>query len=110
MPRGATQANCDSPAVKRPSVASGGPSSASGRAIQRQRPAAPERPGHLRARFKHVFGCHLFVRFRPWYGSMDTVAPMTDTQPSVEALYRADAERLWRALFAFAGDAEEDRE
>ena len=37
---------------------------------------------------------------------MDTVAPMTDTQPSVEALYRADAERLWRALFAFAGDAE----
>jgi RNA polymerase sigma-70 factor (ECF subfamily) len=37
---------------------------------------------------------------------MDTVATMTDTQQSVEALYRADAERLWRALFAFAGDAE----
>ena len=37
---------------------------------------------------------------------MDTVATMTDTQPSVEALYRADADRLWRALFAFAGDAE----
>jgi RNA polymerase sigma-70 factor, ECF subfamily len=37
---------------------------------------------------------------------MDTVATLTGTQPSVEALYRVDAERLWRALFAFAGDAE----
>jgi RNA polymerase sigma-70 factor (ECF subfamily) len=37
---------------------------------------------------------------------VDTVATITDTQPSVEALYRADAERLWRALFAYAGDAE----
>ena len=37
---------------------------------------------------------------------MDSVATMTDTQPNVEALYRADADRLWRALFAFAGDAE----
>jgi len=37
---------------------------------------------------------------------MDTVATLTDTQPSVEALYRADAERLWRALFAYAGDPE----
>ena len=31
---------------------------------------------------------------------------LTDTQPSVEALYRADAPRLWRALYAYAGDAE----
>jgi RNA polymerase sigma-70 factor, ECF subfamily len=37
---------------------------------------------------------------------MDHVATLIDTQPSVEALYRADAERLWRALFAYAGDAE----
>ena len=40
------------------------------------------------------------------YGSMDAVVTMTDTQPSVEALYRADADRLWRALFAYSGDAE----
>jgi RNA polymerase sigma-70 factor, ECF subfamily len=37
---------------------------------------------------------------------MDAVATLTDTQLSVEALYRADAPRLWRALFAYAGDAE----
>ncbi len=37
---------------------------------------------------------------------MDAVVTMTDTQPSMEALYRADAERLWRALYAYAGDAE----
>jgi RNA polymerase sigma-70 factor (ECF subfamily) len=37
---------------------------------------------------------------------MDTVATITGTRTSVEALYRADAERLWRALYAFAGDAD----
>jgi RNA polymerase sigma-70 factor, ECF subfamily len=40
------------------------------------------------------------------YGSMEAVVTLTDTQPSVEALYRADAPRLWRALFAYSGDAE----
>jgi len=29
-----------------------------------------------------------------------------DGEHSVEALYRADADRLWRAVYAFAGDAE----
>jgi RNA polymerase sigma-70 factor, ECF subfamily len=37
---------------------------------------------------------------------MDTVTAMASTRPSVEALYRADAERLWRALYAFGGDPE----
>jgi RNA polymerase sigma-70 factor (ECF subfamily) len=37
---------------------------------------------------------------------METAATMTHTRPSVEALYRTDADRLWRALYAFAGDAE----
>ena len=29
-----------------------------------------------------------------------------EPRESVEAVYRADAERLWRAVYAFAGDAE----
>ncbi len=31
---------------------------------------------------------------------------VVDAQSSIEALYRADADRLWRAVFAFSGDAE----
>ena len=37
---------------------------------------------------------------------METVATISGSRTSVEALYRADAERLWRALYAFGGDAE----
>jgi RNA polymerase sigma-70 factor, ECF subfamily len=37
---------------------------------------------------------------------MDTVTSMANTRPSVEALYRADAERLWRAIYAYCGDPE----
>ena len=37
---------------------------------------------------------------------MDSALALTDTQSSVEALYRADADRLWRAVYAFAGDAD----
>ena len=37
---------------------------------------------------------------------MDIVSELTETPLSVEALYRADADRLWRAVYAFAGDAE----
>jgi RNA polymerase sigma-70 factor (ECF subfamily) len=37
---------------------------------------------------------------------MDSVLALVDTQSDVEALYRADADRLWRALYAFAADAE----
>ena len=37
---------------------------------------------------------------------MDSAVALTDTRSSVEALYRADAERLWRAVYAFAGDAD----
>jgi RNA polymerase sigma factor (sigma-70 family) len=36
---------------------------------------------------------------------MDAVAVLNN-QSSVEAVYRADAERLWRAIFAYAGDAD----
>src|ERR1700704_2379080 len=35
---------------------------------------------------------------------MDSVVAVTKVQPSVESLYRADADRLWRAVYAFAGD------
>ena len=37
---------------------------------------------------------------------MDATATMIETQPSVEQVDQADAERLWRALFAFSGDAD----
>jgi RNA polymerase sigma factor (sigma-70 family) len=37
---------------------------------------------------------------------MDATLVMSDTPSDIEALYRADADRLWRAVYAFAGDAE----
>jgi RNA polymerase sigma-70 factor (ECF subfamily) len=37
---------------------------------------------------------------------MDSALASADTQNDIEALYRADADRLWRAVYAFAGDAE----
>ena len=38
--------------------------------------------------------------------SMDSAIATIEPRDSVEAVYRADAERLWRAIYAFAGDAE----
>ena len=35
---------------------------------------------------------------------MDEVVAVVGWQQSIEAVYRADADRLWRALFAFASD------
>jgi RNA polymerase sigma-70 factor, ECF subfamily len=37
---------------------------------------------------------------------MDSAAIAIEPTDSVEALYRADAERLWRAIYAFSGDSE----
>jgi len=37
---------------------------------------------------------------------METATTIIDSGPRVEDLYVADAHRLWRALFAFAGDAD----
>jgi RNA polymerase sigma factor (sigma-70 family) len=37
---------------------------------------------------------------------MDSAVALVDARTDIEALYRADADRLWRAVFAFAGDAE----
>lgn len=37
---------------------------------------------------------------------MDSALALDDAQNDIEALYRADADRLWRAVHAFAGDAE----
>lgn len=37
---------------------------------------------------------------------MMTVAVATDSVREIESLYRKDGDRLWRALFAFAGDPE----
>src|SRR5689334_13807853 len=38
--------------------------------------------------------------------SMDSAVATTKLQEGVEAVYRADGERLWRAVFAFSGDSE----
>lgn len=35
---------------------------------------------------------------------MDSALAVADTGHDIEALYRADADRLWRAVYAFAGD------
>jgi len=37
---------------------------------------------------------------------MDSALASVEPHEGVEAVYRADAERLWRAIYAFAGDAE----
>jgi RNA polymerase sigma-70 factor, ECF subfamily len=37
---------------------------------------------------------------------MDSAVAVVKPQEGVEAVYRADAERLWRAIYAYAGDAE----
>ena len=36
---------------------------------------------------------------------MDSAVAVVEPHEGVEAVYRADAERLWRAIYAFAGDA-----
>src|SRR5512140_2903247 len=37
---------------------------------------------------------------------MDIAVAGLETYEGVEAVYRADAERLWRAIYAFTGDPE----
>jgi RNA polymerase sigma-70 factor (ECF subfamily) len=37
---------------------------------------------------------------------MDTTLAAFEAQHDIEALYRTDADRLWRAIYAFSGDAE----
>ena len=37
---------------------------------------------------------------------MDSAVAVVEPHEGVEAVYRADAERLWRAVYAFASDAE----
>jgi RNA polymerase sigma-70 factor (ECF subfamily) len=37
---------------------------------------------------------------------MDSALAVVDAANDIEALYRADADRLWRAVYAFAGDTE----
>jgi RNA polymerase sigma-70 factor (ECF subfamily) len=37
---------------------------------------------------------------------MDSAVAVVEPHEGVEAVYRADAQRLWRAIYAFAGDEE----
>jgi RNA polymerase sigma-70 factor (ECF subfamily) len=37
---------------------------------------------------------------------MESAAVVVDATPSIEVVYRDHAERLWRSVFAFAGDAD----
>jgi RNA polymerase sigma-70 factor, ECF subfamily len=48
---------------------------------------------------------HLFAYPLPMQ-LMDSTMVLVDAPSDIEALYRADADRMWRAIYAFAGDAE----
>jgi RNA polymerase sigma factor (sigma-70 family) len=37
---------------------------------------------------------------------VDSAVAVIDARPDIEGLYRADGDRLWRSVYAFAGDAE----
>jgi RNA polymerase sigma factor (sigma-70 family) len=37
---------------------------------------------------------------------MESAVAVIDARPDIEGLYRADGDRLWRAIYAFAGDPE----
>ena len=37
---------------------------------------------------------------------MESAVAVIEAGPDIESLYRADADRLWRAIYAFAGDRE----
>jgi len=37
---------------------------------------------------------------------MDSAVAMVDTRSDIETLYRSDSGRLWRSVFAYAGDAD----
>jgi RNA polymerase sigma-70 factor (ECF subfamily) len=37
---------------------------------------------------------------------MESAVAVIDARPDIESLYRADGDRLWRAIYAFAGDRE----
>jgi RNA polymerase sigma-70 factor (ECF subfamily) len=37
---------------------------------------------------------------------MESALAVVDARSDIEVLYRADADRMWRALYAFSGDAE----
>ena len=50
--------------------------------------------------------CHLFGDSTPYSTRMMTVAATADSTQQLEALYRDDGDRLWRALLVFAGDPE----
>jgi len=51
-------------------------------------------------------GCHLFASIAPCKGIVESTVPRETTANGVEAVYRQDGARLWRALYGFAGDAD----
>ena len=59
----------------------------------------------IQPRAHRPHGCHLSVQSGP-LSVMDRAIAVIESRESVEAVYRADAERLWRAIYAYAGDAE----
>src|SRR5687767_819050 len=68
-------------------------------------PVLTEKPTSL---MKRIVGppCHLFPDSGPYRDRMVSVTAMAEETHQLEALYRVDGARLWRALFAFAGDPE----
>ena len=47
-----------------------------------------------------------FRPIRSLFGQMESVASTASVADTIEAVYRQEADKLWRALFAFAADAE----
>lgn len=50
--------------------------------------------------------CHMLAGSPPYNSRMVIVAATADGTQQIEALYREDGDRLWRALLAFSGDPE----
>ena len=48
--------------------------------------------------------CHLLPTIRPYRGIVTTIVAHAVATGDVEAVYRSDGDRLWRALYAFTGD------
>jgi RNA polymerase sigma-70 factor, ECF subfamily len=50
--------------------------------------------------------CHLLGPIHPCVGIVTTIVARVATTGDVETVYRQEGDRLWRALYAFAGDDE----
>ena len=72
--------------------------------IPNVRKAVFERAWVGRGRQRNDCKCHLLAADRPCRGIVTTIVARIAAAGEVEAVYRTDGDRLWRALYAFCGD------